>query len=113
MSSSSSSFPTAAAHSTPTTAGRTPPLGLFANAKKHKHGFIQLFTMSGILLLSLRSLGQKYRIHDLIDDTSSLKQEKVGLSLRMESIKRELCRLASSQPSNMFSARLEKLFFEE
>ncbi|KAI4330352.1 hypothetical protein MLD38_028649 [Melastoma candidum] len=105
-------LPTAAAHST-TTAGRSPPLGLIANAKKYKHSFIHLLTMSGILLLSLRSLGQKYRIHDRIEDTSSLEEEKVGLSLRMESIKRELCRLASSQPSNLFSARLEKLFREE
>ncbi|KAJ0960610.1 hypothetical protein J5N97_001486 [Dioscorea zingiberensis] len=66
---------------------RRKPLGLIANAMKRKESFVQFFLMTGILMLSLRSLSQKYRIHDLTNDNSSLRQERDSLSLRMASIK--------------------------
>ncbi|CAD6207453.1 unnamed protein product [Miscanthus lutarioriparius] len=41
--------------------GRRPP-GLLANAAKRKDGFVQLFLMAGVFMMSLRSLGQKHRL---------------------------------------------------
>lgn len=84
--------------------------GLIANAMKRKDSFIQFFAMTGILMLSIRSLGQKYRIHDLLEDTSSLKQEQVTLSERMSTIKRDLLHEASLEPTGAFSSRLQLLF---
>ncbi|KAK9133709.1 hypothetical protein Scep_013237 [Stephania cephalantha] len=37
---------------------------------KRKDSFIQFFAITGILLLSMRSLGQKYRINDPQDENS-------------------------------------------
>lgn len=85
-------------------------LGFLANAKKNKHKFIQFGAMTGILLLSVRSLGQKYRIHDLLEDTHALKEEQQSLTNRMESIKRELRHEASLEPTGAFAARLRDLF---
>ncbi|KAE8057330.1 hypothetical protein FH972_014031 [Carpinus fangiana] len=86
---------------------------LLANAKKHKNSFVQFFAMTGILLLSVRSLGQKYRIHDLQEDTSALKEERETLTERMKNIKRDLLHEASREPSGLFASRLRLLFGEE
>jgi hypothetical protein len=88
-------------------------LPFFANARKHKHSFIQFFAMTGILLLSVRSLGQKYRIHDLREDTSALKEERETLAERMRNIKRDLLHEASREPTGRFASRLRLLFGEE
>ena len=80
------------------------------NAVKYKHNFIQFFAMAGILMLSVRSLGQKYRIHDLQEDTAALKQEQEFLSDRMKNIKRGLLHEASLEPSGRFASRLRLLF---
>ncbi|CAL9104790.1 unnamed protein product [Musa acuminata var. zebrina] len=63
------------------TTGRR-PLGLVANAIKRKHGFLHLFVMTGILMLSMRSLGQKYRIRDLSRDNDLLREEHDALCRR-------------------------------
>ncbi|XP_022142735.1 uncharacterized protein LOC111012778 [Momordica charantia] len=89
------------------------PLGLFANALKRKDSFIQFFAMTGIMLLSVRSLGQKYRIHDLQEDTSALKQEHETLIDRMKNIKRSLLHEASLDPTGFFASRLRLLFSDE
>ncbi|KAJ0964030.1 hypothetical protein J5N97_029152 [Dioscorea zingiberensis] len=89
------------------------PLGLIANAMKRKESFVQFFLMTGILMLSLRSLSQKYRIHDLTNDNSSLRQERDSLSLRMASIKDALLREASLDPSGLLSSHLRRLFAED
>ncbi|ESR48534.1 hypothetical protein KPL70_016734 [Citrus sinensis] len=107
-----------ASSSTPSSAGSTAQnpkrsLGFIANAKKHKHSFIQLFAMTGILLLSVRSLGQKYRIHDLQEDTSALKEEQESLTNRMNNIKHSLLHEASLEPTGLFASRLRHLFGEE
>ncbi|KAA3476293.1 cytoplasmic tRNA 2-thiolation protein 1-like protein [Gossypium australe] len=86
------------------------PLGFMKNAVKHKHNFIQFFAMTGILLLSVRSLGQKYRIHDLQEDTAALKQEQQSLNNRMSNIKHGLLHEASLEPSGRFASRLRLLF---
>ncbi|PON60601.1 hypothetical protein PanWU01x14_152130 [Parasponia andersonii] len=88
-------------------------LGLVANAIKRKDSFIQFFAMTGILLLSVRSLGQKYRIHDLIEDTSALKEEQKALTARMNNIKRALLHEASLEPTGLFATRLRLLFAEK
>lgn len=88
-------------------------LGFIANAMKRKDSFIQFFAMTGILLLSMRSLGQKYRIHDLQEDTYALKQEQETLSDRMKNIKRALLQEASQEPTGLFASRLRLLFDDE
>ncbi|GMI96888.1 hypothetical protein HRI_003358100 [Hibiscus trionum] len=88
-------------------------LGFMKNAIKYKHNFIQFFAMTGILLLSVRSLGQKYRMHDLEEDTAALKQEHQSLTDRMSNIKRGLLHEASLEPSGRFASRLRLLFGDD
>ncbi|GFP92056.1 hypothetical protein PHJA_001349700 [Phtheirospermum japonicum] len=54
--------------------------------------------MTGILLLSCRSLGQKYSIHDLTEDTAALREDQESLCARMNLIKQTL----------LFEAALER-----
>ncbi|KAM7275139.1 hypothetical protein ACFE04_017005 [Oxalis oulophora] len=86
------------------------PLGLVKNIIKNRHSFIQLFAMSGILLLSLRSVGQKYRLHNLEEDTSALKEEHQSLTERTNNIKTSLLHQADQDPSGLFASRLRLLF---
>ncbi|XP_057435126.1 uncharacterized protein LOC130727872 [Lotus japonicus] len=88
-------------------------LGFFANVIKRKDSFIQLFAMTGILLLSMRSLGQKYRIHGLEEDTHALREEHDSLNERMKNIKLGLRREASQDPTGLFASRLHALFDEQ
>ncbi|KAL9358474.1 hypothetical protein Peur_046597 [Populus x canadensis] len=88
-------------------------LGLVSNAMKRKDSFIQLFAMTGIFLLSIRSLGQKYQIHDLQEDTIALKEEQKNLTDRMKNIKRSLLHEASLDSSGLFASRLRLLFGED
>ncbi|TKY75299.1 hypothetical protein E2542_SST04066 [Spatholobus suberectus] len=57
---------------------------------KRKDSFIQFFAMTGILLLSMRSLGQKYKIHGLEEDIHALRVEHGSLTDRIKNIKRDL-----------------------
>lgn len=84
--------------------------GFIENAMKNKTSYIQLFFMTGVMLLSMRSLGQKYRIGDLEEDISSIRKEKESLSLRMESIKKGLLHEASLDPTGLFASKLRSLF---
>ncbi|KAJ1427375.1 hypothetical protein SESBI_09623 [Sesbania bispinosa] len=88
-------------------------LGFLSNAMKRKDSFIQLFAMGGILLLSMRSLGQKYRIHGLEEDTHSLREEHDSLTARMQNIKRALLHEASQDSTGLFASRLRLLFNEQ
>lgn len=85
-------------------------ISFFRNVMKQKHSYIQFFAMSGILLLSVRSLGQKYRIHDLQEDTAALRDEQLSLSDRINNIKSSLRREAALDSSGLFAARLRLLF---
>ncbi|CAN8292267.1 unnamed protein product [Cochlearia groenlandica] len=86
--------------------------GFFDNVKKNKQSFFQFFAMTGILLLSFRSVSQKYRIHDLEEDTDALKKERDSLTDRMSRIKTDLMHQASVDSSGVFSSRLRLLFVE-
>ncbi|XP_043708250.1 uncharacterized protein LOC122657572 [Telopea speciosissima] len=88
-------------------------LGLMANAMKRKDSFIQLFAMTGIFLLSMRSLGQKYRINDLQEDTSALREEHETLTERMKNIKRGLFDEAALDSTGHFASRLRLLFADD
>ncbi|KNA22037.1 hypothetical protein SOVF_037750 [Spinacia oleracea] len=88
-------------------------VSLFRNAMKRKHQFIQFFAMSGILLLSMRSLGQKYRIHDLLQDTAALQDEHQSLTDRINHIKSSLRHEASLDSSGIFASRLRLLFGDD
>ncbi|KAL8128927.1 hypothetical protein V2J09_018082 [Rumex salicifolius] len=80
------------------------------NVMKNKHNFIQFFAMTGILLLSMRSLGQKYRIHGLLEDNATLEDENKTLSDRMGHIKSGLFHEASLDSTGVFASRLKALF---
>nr|XP_043612076.1 uncharacterized protein LOC122583761 isoform X2 [Erigeron canadensis] len=84
--------------------------GFVANAIKNKHSFIQFFAMTGILLLSMRSVGQKYRINDLQEDTAALLKEQNSLSDRIHHIKQQLLAEAALDSTGTFAARLRFLF---
>ncbi|KAI9109243.1 hypothetical protein K1719_019866 [Acacia pycnantha] len=88
-------------------------VGFINNAKKHKHSFIQLAAVTGILLLSCRSLGQKYRIHNLQEDTYELQEEQDSLSGRMKNIKSALLHEAALDSTGLVASRLRRLFGEE
>ncbi|CAN6480843.1 unnamed protein product [Victoria cruziana] len=93
----------------------TPPskyLGFVEVVKKRKDSFIQLFLMTGVLLLSMRSLSQKYRIKDLQDDTTALKEENGALTSRMESIKQRLLQEAALEETGFFASKLSLIFNE-
>ncbi|KAL2346199.1 hypothetical protein Fmac_000199 [Flemingia macrophylla] len=87
-------------------------LGFVGHALKRKDSFIQLFAMTGILLLSMRSLGQKYKIHALEEDIHSLSAEHASLTDRIKTIKRDLLQEASQDPTGLFASRLRHLFAE-
>ncbi|KAG8378027.1 hypothetical protein BUALT_Bualt08G0095500 [Buddleja alternifolia] len=104
------SAPPSAAGGVRNASGGDKPLGFLANAAKRKQSFIQFFAMTGILLLSCRSLGQKYRIHDLTEDTYALREEQETLTSRMNHIKQSLLAEAALEPTGAFAARLRLLF---
>ncbi|PKA46151.1 hypothetical protein AXF42_Ash015443 [Apostasia shenzhenica] len=85
-------------------------LGLLRNAMKRKESFIQFFVMTGIFFISLKSLGQKYRISELAEEISVLREERESLSLRVASIKSALLREAAADPSGLVSSHLNRLF---
>ncbi|CAM8881146.1 unnamed protein product [Rhodiola kirilowii] len=86
------------------------PLGFLANAKKHKQSFFQFFFMTGVMLLSVRSLGQKYRLNNLQEDAAALRDERDQLVDRMDNIKSGLLHEASLDSSGVFGKRLRELF---
>ncbi|KAF5204704.1 hypothetical protein FRX31_005709 [Thalictrum thalictroides] len=86
------------------------PLGLLANVIKRKDSFIQFIAMTGVLLLSMRSLGQKYRLHNLEEDIYYLREERDSIKERMKSIKQSLFDEAALDPTGAFASRLRVLF---
>jgi hypothetical protein len=80
---------------------------------KRKDSFIQFFAMTGILLLSMRSLGQKYKIHGLQEDTYVLREEHNSLTDRLKNIKSSLLHEASQDSTGLFASRLRRLFNEQ
>ncbi|KAH6821382.1 hypothetical protein C2S53_006213 [Perilla frutescens var. hirtella] len=93
--------------------GRLKYPGLFENAKKHKSSFVQFFIMTGILLTSIRSVGQKYRIWELKEESVALSQEQESITARMNDIKQSLRAEAAADPTGAFAARLRLLFGDD
>ncbi|KAL7155579.1 hypothetical protein ABFS83_03G084700 [Erythranthe nasuta] len=89
------------------------PLGLVQNIIKRKHSFAQFFAMTGILLLSCRSLGQKYRMYNLSEDAAALREDQENLTSRMNNIKQSLLAEAAREPTGAFAGRLRLLFGDE
>ncbi|XP_047958734.1 uncharacterized protein LOC125204203 [Salvia hispanica] len=87
--------------------------GLIAIAKKHKTNFVKLAIMTGVLLTSLRSMGQKYRIYVLTEDAVALKEEQESITARMNHIKESLCAEAAAEPTGALEARLRLLLGDE
>uniref|UniRef100_A0A1J3I5Y7 Uncharacterized protein n=2 Tax=Noccaea caerulescens TaxID=107243 RepID=A0A1J3I5Y7_NOCCA len=83
------------------------------NVKRNKHSFFQFFAMSGMLLLSFRSISQKYRIHQLEEDTAALMEERDSLNDRMKKIKSSLLHQATIDSSGVFASRLRLLFSDD
>ncbi|KAG6470252.1 uncharacterized protein LOC122031932 [Zingiber officinale] len=96
---------------TPTTGSK--PLGLMANAAKRKQSFLQFFLMTGILMLSMRSLSQKYRVRDLSDENALLREERDAFSLRSSAVKEALFQEAALDPSGLLADHLRSLFNEQ
>ncbi|CAD6337249.1 unnamed protein product [Miscanthus lutarioriparius] len=89
--------------------GRRPP-GLLANAAKRKEGFVQLFLMAGVFMMSLRSLGQKHRLNDLAVDNADLRREREDLSHRMRDLQDALRREADAESSGALASHLRRIF---
>jgi hypothetical protein len=81
-----------------------------ANTRKREDGFVQLFLMAGVLMMSLRSLGQKHRLHDLADDAADLRRERDDLSLRMRGLQDALRREADADASGAHTSHLRRIF---
>lgn len=91
-------------------AGSRRPLGFLKNAAKHKHGFVQLLLMGSVLMMSLRTLGQKHRRRDLIYDNADLRREHDDLSLRMRDVQDALHREADADESGALASHLRRIF---
>ncbi|AQL01144.1 uncharacterized protein LOC100194337 [Zea mays] len=89
--------------------GRNPP-GLLQNAAKNKHAFVQLFLMTGVLLVSLRTLGQKHLLHDLAADNADLRRQRDGLSHRMRDLQDALRTEAGADSSGALASHLRRIF---
>ncbi|EOA38939.1 hypothetical protein CARUB_v10011343mg [Capsella rubella] len=87
--------------------------GFIENVKRNRQSFFQFFAMTGILLLSFRSVSQKYRIHDQEEDTAVLKKEHDSLTDRMSKIKSDLLHQASIDSTGVFASRLRLLFGDD
>lgn len=87
--------------------------GFFENVKKNKGSFLQFAIMTGILFTSLRSLGQKYGIHELTEETAALREEQESLIARVNHIKQSLRAEAAAEPTGAFAARLRLLIGDE
>ncbi|XP_057784617.1 uncharacterized protein LOC131001972 isoform X2 [Salvia miltiorrhiza] len=93
--------------------GRLKYPGFLTTAKKHKSTFVQLYIMCGVLVMSIGSLGQKYRLHELTEDAVVLKEEQESIIARMNHIKQSLRAEAAAEPTGAFAARLRLLLGDE
>ncbi|KAI3953557.1 hypothetical protein MKW92_001250 [Papaver armeniacum] len=66
--------------------------------------------MGGILFLSMKSLGQKYRLHSLQEDNYDLREEHEKLTEKMKNIKRSLLDEAALDSTGLLASRLRLLF---
>ncbi|CAL0305881.1 unnamed protein product [Lupinus luteus] len=107
---------TSMASSTGSGGGATKPkyrLGFWANAMKRKDSYIQFIAMTAVLMVSMKSVSQKYRAHSLEEETYTLREENLSLTNRLNNIKQSLLHEASLDSTGIFASRLRHLFGEE
>ncbi|KQK19018.1 uncharacterized protein LOC100824668 [Brachypodium distachyon] len=85
-------------------------VSLLASAAKRKDGFVQLLLMSGVLMMSLRSLSQKHRVRDLAEDAAQLRREQEQISLRVRDLQDSLHRESSADASGALASHLRRIF---
>jgi hypothetical protein len=66
--------------------------------------------MSGILMMSFRSLSQKHRVRDLADDTAELTRDQEHTSRRMRDLQDALHREANADASGALASHLRRIF---
>uniref|UniRef100_A0A0D9WN78 Uncharacterized protein n=1 Tax=Leersia perrieri TaxID=77586 RepID=A0A0D9WN78_9ORYZ len=86
------------------------PVGFLKNAAKRKAEFVHLLLISGVLIMSLRTLGQKHRHRGLVYDNADLCREHSDLSLRMRDLQDALHREAEADESGALAAHLRRIF---
>uniref|UniRef100_A0A0D9WPE4 Uncharacterized protein n=1 Tax=Leersia perrieri TaxID=77586 RepID=A0A0D9WPE4_9ORYZ len=91
-------------------AGSRRPLGFLKNAAKRKVEFFQLLLMTGVLMTSIRCLGQKNRHRELVYVNADLRREHNDLSLRMRDLQDSLHREAEADESGALAAHLRRIF---
>lgn len=85
-------------------------LGFIEQAMQRKHSFIHLLLMGGVLLLSMKSAGQKYRIDGLQDERASLQEENESLMNKFTNLKNRLLEDEAAKGNNhAFISRLQAL----
>lgn len=85
-------------------------LGFIGHAIQRKHSYIHLLLMGGVLLLSMKSAGQKYRIDGLQDERASLKEENESLLSKFTNLKKGLLEDEAAKGKNHgFISRLQAL----
>ena len=75
-----------------------------------EQGFVQLFLMAGVFMMSLRSLGQKHRLNDLAVDNADLRREREDLSHHMRDLQDALRREADADSSGALASHLRRIF---
>jgi len=85
-------------------------MGFLGHAIQRKHSFIHLLLMGGVLLLSMKSAGQKYRMNGLRDEMASLQEENESLMSKFTNLKKGLLEEEAAKGNNQaFISRLQAL----
>lgn len=85
-------------------------LSFIGHAIQRKHSYIHLLLMGGVLLLSMKSAGQKYRIDGLQDERASLKEENESLMSKFTNLKKGLLEDEAAKGNNhAFISRLQAI----
>jgi hypothetical protein len=71
--------------------------GFLGHAIQRKHNFLHLLLMGGVLLLSMKSAGQKYRMDGLQDERASLQEENESLLSKFTHLKKRIVGRRGSQ----------------
>lgn len=84
--------------------------GFLGHAIQRKHSFLHLLLMGGVLLLSMKSAGQKYRMDGLQDERASLQEENESLLSKFTHLKKGLLEDEAAKGNNhAFISRLQAL----
>lgn len=85
-------------------------LSFIGHVMQRKHSFIHVLLMGGVLLLSMKTAGQKYRINGLEEDKASLQEENESLMSKFTNLKKGLLEDEAAKGKNhAFISRLQAL----